>query len=62
MTMEDQGADAEVPAPKVSRAGRDLPAAIAVGVGLVLLVVLSLVLYPPAFVPIVVVAMALGIG
>jgi phosphatidate cytidylyltransferase len=62
MTSEEQGADAEVPVPKVSRAGRDLPAAIAVGVGLVLLVVVSLVFYPPAFVPIVVVAMALGIA
>jgi phosphatidate cytidylyltransferase len=62
MTSEHQGADAAVPAPKVSRAGRDLPAAIGVGAGLVLLVVASLVLYPPAFVPIVVVAMALGIA
>jgi phosphatidate cytidylyltransferase len=62
MTSEHQGADAEVPAPKVSRAGRDLPAAIAVGVGLVLLVVASLTLYKPAFVPIVVVAIGLGIA
>jgi len=62
MTSERQGADAEVPAPKVSRAGRDLPAAIAVGVGMVLMAGASLVFYPPAFVPIVVVAMALGIA
>jgi phosphatidate cytidylyltransferase len=62
MTSREQGADAEGPAPKASRAGRDLPAAIAVGVGLVLLIVASLVLYKAAFVPVVVVSMALGIA
>jgi phosphatidate cytidylyltransferase len=62
MTSEQQGADAELRAPaKVSRAGRDLPAAIAVGVGLVLLVTASLALYKHAFVAVVAVTMALGI-
>ena len=62
MTSEQQGADAELPAPpKASRAGRDLPAAIAVGVGLVLLIAASLALYKHAFVAVVVVTMALGI-
>jgi phosphatidate cytidylyltransferase len=62
MTSEQQGADAGAPASKVSRAGRDLPAAIAVGVGLVAVVAASLALFKPAFVPVVVLAMALGIG
>jgi phosphatidate cytidylyltransferase len=62
MTSEQPGADADLPAPaKVSRAGRDLPAAIAVGVGLVLLIAASLALYKHAFVAVVAVTMALGI-
>jgi phosphatidate cytidylyltransferase len=55
------GADADSPAPKVSRAGRNLPAAIAVGVALVVMIAASLVLLKQTFVVIVVVAMALGI-
>jgi phosphatidate cytidylyltransferase len=55
------GADADSPAPKVSRAGRNLPAAIAVGVGLVVMIAASLVLLKQSFVVVVVVAMALGI-
>jgi phosphatidate cytidylyltransferase len=57
----EHGAPADTPAPKASRAGRDLPAAIGVGVGLVGLVAASLLLFKHAFVVIVVVAMALGI-
>ena len=55
------GAHADSPAPKVSRAGRNLPAAIAVGVGLVAMIAASLLLFKHAFVVIVVAAMALGI-
>lgn len=43
------GAVAAVGAPKPSRAGRDLPAAIGVGVGLGALIIASLLLYKPAF-------------
>jgi phosphatidate cytidylyltransferase len=61
MTAERHGAAAEQPAPPVSRAGRNLPAAIAVGVGLVAMIAASLLLLKQTFVVIVVVAMALGI-
>jgi phosphatidate cytidylyltransferase len=57
----EHGASAGTPAPKVSRAGRNLPAAIAVGVGLVLLIAATLVLYKHAFVVVVTVSMGLGI-
>ncbi|MFC0006113.1 phosphatidate cytidylyltransferase [Micromonospora siamensis] len=43
-----------------SRAGRNLPAAIAVGVGLGAAIVVPLFLYPPAFLAVVVVAVAVG--
>jgi len=46
---------------KQSRAGRNLPAAIAVGVTLVALVVCSLVFWKPAFVGVVVVALTVGV-
>ncbi|MEU4778399.1 phosphatidate cytidylyltransferase [Micromonospora sp. NPDC023633] len=46
--------------PVPSRAGRNLPAAIAVGVGLGALIVVPLFFYPPAF--LVVVAAAVGVG
>jgi phosphatidate cytidylyltransferase len=62
MTAERPGADAGTPAPKVSRAGRNLPAAIAVGVALVLMAAASLVFFKHSFVLIVMGAMALGIG
>jgi phosphatidate cytidylyltransferase len=62
MDSRPQGADAELPAPKMSRAGRDLPAAIAVGVGLVVLIAASLTLFKHSFVAVVVISMALGIG
>ena len=57
----EHGAQADTPAPKVSRAGRNLPAAIAVGVGLVLLIAATLLFYKHAFVLVVMVAMGLGI-
>lgn len=50
---------AEQPAP--SRAGRNLPAAIAVGLPLLILVLGGLLFYPPAFLAMVILASALGI-
>jgi phosphatidate cytidylyltransferase len=44
-----------------SRAGRNLPAAIAVGVSLVLLVLASLVIWPPAFLGVIVLAACAGV-
>jgi phosphatidate cytidylyltransferase len=61
MTAERHGASADAPAPKVSRAGRNLPAAIAVGVGLVVMIAASLWFLKQSFVVIVAAAMALGI-
>lgn len=49
------------PAEKTSRAGRDLPAAIAVGLGLVGLVIASLFLLKPSFIAIVAIAISLGV-
>jgi phosphatidate cytidylyltransferase len=46
--------------PKTSRAGRDLPAAIGVGVGLCLLILASLFVYRPSFAVIVGLAVAYG--
>ncbi|MBM2617629.1 phosphatidate cytidylyltransferase [Actinoplanes sp. LDG1-06] len=43
------------------RAGRNLPAAIGVGVGLVLLVLISLVIWPDAFLGVIAVASAVGV-
>jgi phosphatidate cytidylyltransferase len=59
--------DAEVPPPARGRrraggrAGRNLPAAIAVGVGLVLLVLASLVVWPPAFMGVIMLASGVGV-
>ncbi|HET9871744.1 MAG TPA: phosphatidate cytidylyltransferase [Propionibacteriaceae bacterium] len=53
----------DIPVPPVrdhGRAGRDLPAAIAVGVGLGAYIVLSLLFFQPAFVALVAAALALG--
>nr|WP_296068906.1 phosphatidate cytidylyltransferase [uncultured Actinoplanes sp.] len=47
--------------PGKSRAGRNLPAAIAVGVSLVLVVLASLVIWPPAFLGVIVVAAGVGV-
>ena len=54
------GSRTDVVARPVGRAGRNLPAAIGVGVGLVLLVLLSLLVWPPAFLG--VIALASGVG
>jgi phosphatidate cytidylyltransferase len=43
------------------RAGRNLPAAIGVGLGLVLTVLASLVIWPPAFIGVIVVAAGVGV-
>ncbi|MGX6607251.1 phosphatidate cytidylyltransferase [Micromonosporaceae bacterium Da 78-11] len=43
------------------RSGRNLPAAISVGVGLVLVVLASLVVWPPAFLGVIVVASGVGV-
>ena len=51
----------EPPAEKKSRAGRDLPAAIAVGLGLVGIVLASLFLLKPSFIVIVAIAISIGI-
>ncbi len=53
----------DIPAPPVrdhGRAGRDLPAAISVGVGLGAFIIASLVYFKPAFVVLVAAALALG--
>ena len=47
--------------PKGSRAGRNLPAAIAVGVSLILVVLASLLVYPPAFLGVIAVAGGVGV-
>ncbi|MEV4346119.1 phosphatidate cytidylyltransferase [Actinoplanes sp. NPDC049596] len=47
--------------PTTSRAGRNLPAAIGVGVGLVLVVLLSLLFWGPAFFAVIVVASGVGV-
>ena len=53
-------ADSEQPAPSKSRAGRDLPAAIAVGLALFGIVVATLVWWPPGFIVLLVVLTSLG--
>ena len=53
-------ADSEQPAPSKSRAGRDLPAAIAVGLTLFAIVVATLVWWPPGFIVLLVVLTSLG--
>lgn len=47
--------------PKGSRAGRNLPAAIAVGLSLVLVVLASLMVWPPAFLGVIAVAGGVGV-
>src|SRR6478672_4017429 len=54
-------ADSGAPVTKPSRAGRDLPAAIAVGVGLGILIVGSLLLLKELMLVIVVAAVAVGV-
>ena len=53
-----ESAETSAGAKKTSRAGRNLPASIAVGVGLVGLVVATLFIQKEAFIPVVVVALA----
>lgn len=48
------------PAPRQSRAGRDLPAAIAVGVGLLAIVVVTLIWFHPGFIALLVFMTCLG--
>ncbi|MEV7396848.1 phosphatidate cytidylyltransferase [Aeromicrobium sp. NPDC092404] len=48
-------------AEKTSRAGRNLPASIAVGVGLIGLVIATLFIQKEAFIPVVVIALAIGL-
>ncbi|BCJ54739.1 hypothetical protein Asp14428_62140 [Actinoplanes sp. NBRC 14428] len=50
-----------VPAKQSGRAGRNLPAAIAVGVGLILAVLVSMVVWKPAFLGIIGLAVSVGI-
>jgi len=57
---DDAPSTPEVAAPKKSRAGRDLPAAIGVGVGLGALVLASLLIRKEFFLPLLVVAICLG--
>jgi len=59
--ITDEPAVADQPATKTSRAGRNLPAAIGVGVGAGALIITSLFAYRPSFVGIVVLAVAYGI-
>lgn len=49
------------PVAKPSRAGRNLPAAIAVGLGLLVAVLIGLLFYPPAFAVMVILASALAV-
>lgn len=53
-------AESEQPAPRKSRAGRDLPAAIAVGLSLFAIVVATLTWFPPGFIALLVVLTSLG--
>lgn len=53
-------ADSEEPAPRKSRTGRDLPAAIAVGLSLFGTVAATLVWWPPGFIVLLVVLTSLG--
>ena len=53
---------AVAPAPRQSRAGRNLPASIAVGVGLIGMVVASLFLVKEVFIGVVAVALAIGVS
>ena len=59
--ITDEPAVADQPATKTSRAGRNLPAAIGVGVGAGALIITSLFAYRPSFVGIIVLAVAYGI-
>ena len=52
---------ADIPVPTKSRAGRNLPAAIGVGVGLAAVVLATLTLYRPSFVYLIAVAVVIGI-
>ena len=61
MTTPQTPSAAPGPGEKKSRAGRDLPAAIASGVGLLVLIAASLYFWKPAFVPVVTAAILLGI-
>ena len=56
-----EGRADEVVAKPVGRAGRNLPAAIGVGVGLVLVVLVSLLWWPPAFLGVIAVASGVGV-
>jgi phosphatidate cytidylyltransferase len=56
----DDEPNLEPPDPAASRAGRNLPAAIGVGVGLAAMVVASLAIYRPVFLAIVVIAVCYG--
>lgn len=60
-TKKQSSLKSDPPAEKTSRAGRDLPAAIAVGLGLVGLVIASLFLLKPSFIAIVAIAISLGV-
>lgn len=53
-------ADSDQPEPRKSRAGRDLPAAIAVGLGLLLVLVATLMWWHPGFILLLVVLTSLG--
>ena len=55
------GSTAEAGAPVTGRAGRNLPAALAVGTGLILVVLASLLVWPPAFLGVIVLASVVGI-
>ena len=61
MRSESPAEETPAEALKVSRAGRNLPASIAVGVGLVAMVIASLFVVKEAFIAVVAVALAIGL-
>ena len=58
---ETPESETPVVAQKTSRAGRNLPASIAVGVGLIGLVIATLFIQKEAFIPVVVIALGIGV-
>jgi len=61
LTMPAVSIPAIAPPPRTSRAGRNLPAAIGVGVGLAALIIGTLALYRPSFVILLSIAVAIGV-
>ena len=61
ITVPQTGIPVNAPPPRTSRAGRNLPAAIGVGVGLAALIIGTLAVYRPSFVILLTIAVAIGV-